>query len=337
MSTSQKLFKVDVAAGYLARFPDAASKTLARKAYTENGAVWPNLEACRKTFQYLRGTSGEKNRKSLSINDFVRPTHVSGDAFGRIPKPIVSGWHTVNFRGPMNALVLNDIHVPYHNARFIETAIKEGKEKAIDFLLLNGDIIDCYSISRWETDPRKRKFKQELDKTVELLRFLRSNFPKARMVYKLGNHEERYESYMMCKAPELLDIPRFELESMLEFENLGIECVREKMPIKLGKLHVIHGHEYRFAISNPVNPARGTYLRGKVNALCGHFHRSSSHSEKAMDEKVVTCWSVGCGCDMHPDYMPLNSWNLGFARVEIDAAGAFCVNNLRVVDGKVYE
>jgi hypothetical protein len=40
---------------------------------------------------------------------------------------------------------------------------------------------------------------------------------------------------------------------------------------------------------------------------------------------------------MHPDYMPLNSWNLGVARVEVSCNGAFRVNNLRYVDGEMYE
>jgi predicted phosphodiesterase len=299
--------------------------------------LWVNLEACRHSFRYLRGANGTMHRPRATKRGLAREQQKPGDPFGRIPEPIEDNWRAIRFDDKMNALVLNDLHIPYHDAKFIAAAIKCGRHHACDFVLLNGDIMDCYATSHWQTDPRKRDFRSERDKTHEFLAYVRQQFPKARIVYKLGNHEERYESYMMLKAPEMLDMPEFDFSNLLHFEELGVECVRDKMPISLGKLHVIHGHEYRFAIQNPVNPARGLFMRGKVNALCGHFHRSSSHSEKSMDEKVVTCWSVGAGCGMHPDYMPLNSWNLGFARVEVSAAGAFRVNNLRFVDGEVYE
>lgn len=337
MVTSKKLVKADVVAQYIRRFPKAPTQTLARIAYRENSALWPNLDACRHSFRYVRGANGERDIHKTAHRNVLREKQESGNPFGRIPAPISDGWHAVPFRGPMNALILCDLHIPYHNAKFIDTAIKQGKHYGCDFILLNGDIMDCYATSRWQTDPRKRNFKRERDKTVEFMHYMRGQFPKARIVYKLGNHEERYESYMMCKAPELLDMPEFSFDKLLGFEDLGIECVRDKMPIRLGKLNVIHGHEYRFAIQNPVNPARGLFLRGKVNALTSHFHRSSSHSEKSMEDKVVTCWSVGAGCQMHPDYMPLNSWNLGMARVEVDCPGAFRVNNLRYVDGEMYE
>lgn len=336
-STPKKLVKADVVSQYIKRFPKAATQTLARIAYKENPSLWVTLDACRHSFRYVRGADGSINRVKAAVRGLTRMQQAPGDPFGRIPVPITDGWHAVPFRGPMNALVLCDLHIPYHNAKFIDTAVKQGKHYGCDFILLNGDIMDCYAASHWQTDPRERNFKRERDKTREFLHYLRGQFPKARIVYKLGNHEERYESYMMCKAPEMLGMPEFDFAKLLHFEELGIECVRDKMPIRLGKLNVIHGHEYRFAIQNPVNPARGLFMRGKVNALCGHFHRSSSHSEKSMEDKVVTCWSVGAGCGMHPDYMPLNSWNLGMARTEVDCAGAFRVNNLRYVDGEMYE
>jgi len=334
---NKPLIKADVAAALVRKFPKAATRTLACMAFKKWPALWPSFDACRHSFRYLRGANGSKDRRQVAKRGLGREPQKSGDPFGRIPEPVEDNWRAVTFDGKLNTLILNDLHIPYHDAKFIDAAIKCGRHHACDFVLLNGDIMDCYATSHWQTDPRKRDFRSERDKTHEFLAYVRQQFPKARIVYKLGNHEERYESYMMLKAPEMLDMPEFDFSNLLHFEELGVECVRDKMPISLGKLHVIHGHEYRFAIQNPVNPARGLFMRGKVNALCGHFHRSSSHSEKSMDEKVVTCWSVGAGCGMHPDYMPLNSWNLGFARVEVSAAGAFRVNNLRFVDGEVYE
>jgi len=38
----------------------------------------------------------------------------------------------------------------------------------------------------------------------------------------------------------------------------------------------------------------------------------------------------------HPRYMPLNKWNIGFAKVETDNEGRFEVSNYRIVDGRIY-
>jgi hypothetical protein len=203
-------------------------------------------------------------------------------------------------------------------------------------ILLNGDIADHYSISRWQTDPRLRDFPGEINAVKFFLKGLREQFPKARIIYKHGNHEERYDKFLQLKAPELLEVEQFSWKSIFGLDDYGIELVTNKRPIKLGELNVIHGHEYVFQISNPVNPARGLYLRSKVHCLGGHFHQTSQHSEKNLEQSVVSTWSTGALCDLHPEYRPLNPWNHGFAFVETDHAGAFRVDNLRIVDGEVW-
>ncbi len=57
-----------------------------------------------------------------------------------------------------NILLLSDIHVPYHNIQALTLALKYGLENEVNTILLNGDIIDFYAISRFEKDPRKRNF-----------------------------------------------------------------------------------------------------------------------------------------------------------------------------------
>ena len=110
----------------------------------------------------------------------------------------------------------------------------------------------------------------------------------------------------------------------------------DKRPIRLGKLNVIHGHEYRFSISNPVNPARGFFLRTKTHVLGSHFHQPSHHSETNLEGCMISAWSTGCLCNVHPEYSPINNWGQGFAFVVVDKEGAFRVENLRIVGGKVW-
>jgi predicted phosphodiesterase len=325
-------------ASVLDRFPNHPTKTLARKAYAENKALWPNLEAAYTAFRRARGAVGHWHRKADANKSRFRPLQKPGDAFGKIPegKTDFESWGARQFNGPLNALVLSDIHVPYHDRQALVLALQHGRKAGANLVLLNGDILDCFSISRWEKDPRERDCPGELAACRAVLQSIREGFPRARIIYKLGNHEERFQSYMFCKAPELLGVEEFELKNLLRFEELKIECVGDKRPIRLGDLNVIHGHEYRFAISNPVNPARGLFLRGKAYGMCGHFHQTSHHTEKTVEQKNIATWSTGCLCDMHPEYAPINNWSHGFAMVQVGADGRFEVQNHYIAKGKIY-
>ncbi len=114
-----------------------------------------------------------------------------------------------------------------------------------------------------------------------------------------------------------------------------MDVVGEKRVIKANKLNIIHGHEYP-SVFSPVNIARGLYMKGKVSAMQGHNHQSSTHVETDMNGDIVTTWSLGCLCELNPAYMPLNKWNHGFAIVDLSDNGKeFHVRNFRIHKGKI--
>jgi len=337
---ARKYPQIETAREYIERFPTTPTRTLATKCYKENKALWPNPQAAYTCFRRARGNQGAKSRERNSRPEFFQPNDLHSRApFPSLPEGIThtEQWGAFEIPGPCNALCLGDIHVPYHDDVALRWALQTGLDNDVDTIILNGDAFDFYACSYWETDPRQRDFPAELDKGRQLLAGIREGFPDARIIWKIGNHEERYERYMIRKAPELLDVDDFQLEAMFRCEEYGVEVVSERRPIKLGQLFLLHGHEYKFAISNPVNPARGMFLRGISCAVTSHFHQSSQHSQPSLEDKVISCWSTGCLCDLHPDYMPLNKWNHGFALLRIDEAGKFRVINYRIIDGEVYE
>jgi predicted phosphodiesterase len=244
-------------------------------------------------------------------------------------------WRIHTIHGPARVLIISDIHIPYADTHALDTLFRFTEKEKITHVLLNGDIADFYAISRWETNPLVRNFPYEVSLTRDFLRTIRRIYRKAQILYKLGNHEERYETFLRRQAPDFCGLKTFDFSNLLEVDKLQIRCIRG-IPIKLGRmLNVVHGHEYRFQISNPVNPARGLFLRAKSHIIGGHFHQSSQHSERTIDGKVIAAWSVGCLCDLHPEYRPLNNWNHGFAIVEVTASGGFQVHNYTIIDGKV--
>lgn len=321
----------------IAEFPDAGALTLAKRAFRMRPELWPNQEACRSMIRDIFGCRGDLKRKQISDKTFYREPRKSGWS-PAIPEALLpmGDWKPLEIAGSVKALILSDVHIPFHDPVSLGVALQYGFDRNADLVLLNGDITDHYALSRWELDPKLRDFPAEVRATKLFLASIREGFPTARIIFKQGNHEERFERYLRLKAPDLLGLPEFEWGSVFGLDDLKIELVKDKRPIRLGQLNVIHGHEYVFSISNPVNPARGMYLRAKNHVLGGHFHQSSNHSEKTLEGKVVSAWSTGCLCGLHPVYRPLNPWNLGFAFVEVEADGAFHVQNLRIIEGKVY-
>lgn len=231
--------------------------------------------------------------------------------------------------------ILADIHIPYHDNTALEAALEHTDTFKPDNILLNGDQIDFFAISRWTKDPNERNLAGEISDTRQFLMHLRERYPNARIIWKNGNHEERWEHYLWHKAPELINVNDFKMEDVMRFKEYGVEFVHGRQKIKAGKhFTIIHGHEIPGAF-DPVNFARTLCLKLKVCAAAGHKHKSSEHSEKTADDKFITCWSIACLQEYHPDYMPLNNWNHGFAELTLNKSD-FQFSNYRIIDGKVY-
>ena len=232
--------------------------------------------------------------------------------------------------------VLSDIHVPYHSEVALKAAVEHLKSQKIVGLLLNGDIADFYSISRYVKNPANRDFGDELTQVRQLLKWLRQEFPGVRMVYKQGNHEERYQVWLWQHAAELSLQPEMSLDVWLHCNLYDIHMVGDQLPVMLGKLPVLHGHEKGKGMSAPVNQARGAFLRLHHTVLEGHGHRTSGHCEPDMWGDEVFCWSTGCLADLRPEYARINKYNHGFATVDVHADGSFDVANMRITkDGVV--
>lgn len=237
-----------------------------------------------------------------------------------------------HIEGPTKVGVLSDIHFPFHASREIAVALKECKRRGVNAILINGDMMECEGVSSWDKAPDGPTLADEIKCTQQFLDHIKSKFPKARVIFKHGNHEEWVERYIWKNAPRLFGALTMTLDQAI---GRPVEVVKDKRVIMLGKLAVIHGHEYRFAISNPVNPARGFFLRCKESVIGGHFHQFSSHSERTVTGRVITTWSTGCLRWLDPDFMPMNNHVHGAAIIEVDGKGHYQVDNFRILDGEI--
>lgn len=319
--------------------PTVASRTLARRLYEKYSKTWTTYNACCIAVRRERGAQGKYKRNAM------HPTAIrskedaeSCQQWGALlpePHPNKWAWQTLP-ESVGRWLILCDIHLPFHDPEALR-AVLDYAHGRCDGVLLGGDTLDCYALSRFEKDPELCDFDAELEACEGLLAALRAWGAKE-IVMKGGNHEARLERYLIAKAPELLASHRVRekltLPAFLDLEKRGVHWIDSMDPIKVGQLCILHGHEMGGGFSSPVNPARGVYLKGKECCLIGHEHRTSEHTEQSMLGTTITTWSMGCLCDLHPRYRPFNKWNSGAAILDLTGED-WKINNFRVVNGRV--
>lgn len=313
---------------YLLKYPYLGSRRLARLLHNEFPLEFRDVELARRVIRYYRGSSGDIDKAKLTEETFIPKVEMpESDEILYEPFGLTKEFFPV--------MIGSDAHVPYHDQDVLELFVERAITIKAKTFILNGDWIDFHLLSRFVKDPRKRDVLGEIEQLCEILRIIHETVPEARIVYKFGNHEERFDLYLMNAAPELFKLPEMRLSFLLKQRCPFVEIVEMKRVIHAEGLNIVHGHEYKHSIISPVNPARGLFIRAKKSAICGHFHQTSEHSEPTIEDKLITTWSTGCMCDRHPQYMPLNNWNHGFAEIHWDEEGLYHVRNRRVVNYKL--
>ena len=327
------MMKIDIARDYRIKYGNnMPTLTLARIMYNENVEAFMSVDHARTTLRQIEGKSGIKMRNTIKDKSLYMTEERPKNPW-KLPESEETKYEPFHIKEKKIA-VLSDVHIPYHSITALSAALDFIQAEKPDAILLNGDTIDFYGLSRFMKDPRKRSVAHELQATRDFLDIL-SQFG-AKIYFKIGNHEERYQNYLIMKAPELLGVQQFELQHLLGLDERGIDLIADKRIIKANDLNIVHGHEFGQSIFSPVNIARGLFLRGKVTAMQGHNHSVSEHTESNMNGETTTTWSLGCLCELNPAYLPINKWSHGFAIVDLSDNGKdFHVRNYRIHKGKI--
>ena len=321
--------KAELARKIIEKYPTWSKKALGKELHKLHPDQFKDSEHARLFIRDVTGASGTNRKSSRQTDKYIGPKLNPGRFNDFTPYVL----------GHKRIAILSDIHIPYHDREALMLALNWVKDFAPDCIVLNGDIIDCYQLSNFQKDPDERRFSEELEELQNFLSDLRDNF-SCEIIYKMGNHEERYERWLWDKGKDVTGIKGANGEDLLSWETVthaskyGHKIVTNKRIIKAGKLNIGHGHEFGKSIFSPVNPARGFYLRAKSSFIGGHYHQTSEHVERDLNGGITGCWSTGCLCDLNPAYMPINRWNLGFCAVEVDDT-EFTVYNKKIINGKI--
>lgn len=237
------------------------------------------------------------------------------------------------------ALIANDIHFPKHNKVAVNCFLKVHQLLKPEILVLNGDILDCGTVSRhdrfsppkchWTDSQFLEGMQKEFLAAKSFLDILWKDAPKGqRRIFMLGNHEVWLQDFIN-ESPKSRAI--FDIRQNLNLGGYSYEIYKYGDFINLGKLKVCHG------LYTGLNHAKKHVDMMGKSVLYGHNHDIQVHSKVTPESDTHMGWSNGCLSDLNPDYLrnkPQN-WNHGFAIVYIYPNSDFQVDLKRITHGKV--
>jgi len=200
-------------------------------------------------------------------------------------------------------------------------------------IVLNGDIVDCFSISSHRVDAEELT-KSGLNSEIDLASWLMSQFSKVPERYWIGgNHEDRLYRYVTDRAPQLGRVATITFPKLFDLEKYGFKWTPYGEYITLGKLMVTHGEIVR---KHSAYSAKAHFDKYGNSVLIGHTHRMGWYAHTNISgphgawENGCLCRLDGLGYTHHPD------WQHCFAVVHVGPGGYFNVQQMPILDRKMF-
>lgn len=235
-------------------------------------------------------------------------------------------------------IVCNDWHIPFHDKKLYKLFKLFVKDFKPEILVINGDFVDFWEISKFSKTPRAGKsLDAELREARIILQELRTLLPKTKIVYVFGNHEFRLRSYIINKAPELYGLRGLSVEEQLELKDLDIEVVAPRdgasrfidTYYKLGKLYVGHFNQVN---QHAGYTAKNLVERKNASILQAHTHRYGVSAKRTIDGQQIVGVENFCMCDLNPNYASDVNWQQGWSVVYLkEDSGRFHIYPIHVL------
>ena len=232
----------------------------------------------------------------------------------RIPAPAI----VTSKNAAYVAVVYGDTHVPFHDPRAVAVVQLVVRSAKPHTLLNVGDLVDCWSISRFDKDPSRRDTLQDnIDEARQHLAEMAQMAPKARRVLLEGNHESRLSRLIASLEGAHRELPKLRIfqESMtwptlLDLDGVGFEWVPDRQQSRtpiLPKMITKHGTVVRKWSGAT---AKGEWEKYGASGLSGHTHRLGQFLHR--DHNGTASWiETGCTCLLDPPYGTDFDWQQG--------------------------
>jgi len=321
--------KIEVAKSYVRANPNTPHRTIAKIMNNDRPDLWRTVELARAAVRSVVGQNGKQNRAKRSKDCY------NGDALSKLERELssVPAGIPAELRTELTPYtiqpgdkwgIIGDVHIPVHSKMAVETAVRFLRKRGYKNLLFLGDAVEHSRTSRFSHDPNDPDIYGELKAFTAFLKYVRGEF-RGEIVFKAGNHEINLTRYVQDNAPALASLPCLQFNELVGFNRYGIEYVGDKTKIEMGYMNFIHGHEYNGG--SVLNPA--SWLLRKTRACCAtaHWHRADTARGKTVRGVQLSTWSVGCLCNLSPDWCSSNEWCWGCADIETETNGNFRFSN----------
>ena len=210
-------------------------------------------------------------------------------------------------------LFIGDIHVPFHDVLATNLLLEFIRTHKPDTIYLIGDIVDFYTLSKYDKNPQRLiTLQDDLDQAVELLTAIREAAgTECRMYFRSGNHEYRLDKYLAAH-PEISQLRAMRLSSLLEFKALEIKEIGYTEYHELFGMQIEHGDLVR---KRSGSTAGGMLDKRWKSGISGHTHRLGVHY--ISNQSGDYFWAEnGCLCSVSPHYViGRPDWHQGFSLV----------------------
>lgn len=245
---------------------------------------------------------------AFARNGLESPTHYLApdekEALRRQVQKVPEGYRTV--------VVANDFHVPFHNVPGVNAWLELCRDLQPEVIVINGDFLDCYTVSTFPKNPGVPLLQEEINEGLAVLEQLRRNCPTATIHFTEGNHEERLRRLIKANHG-LYGLEAFTLESLLEFDRLGIKFYHYGDVVEIGNLAVYHGEVVR---GHSCYSAKGEMAKGGYQyMITGHTHRVGWYHHKTRVRNNQALENGGLFDLAQCDYQSSPNWQNGFCVV----------------------
>jgi len=232
--------------------------------------------------------------------------------------------------------VISDIHVPFHDVAATAQAIEYLKDAGIDELTLLGDICDFMAVSRFSRSLERRAgLKYELDSTIEFLDVVRQTFKKIKINYVCGNHEERWEKYLMDKSPELIGLEGMTIQEKLRLKDFNIQWHETK--------YIDNDMVFYHGVGRSSGDAGGSVKlwlnHFMTSVIIGHVHKQAVLYKRTGTGRVLVGIENPTLSQLDPEYEPTgtSNWQQGGTVLLMDYANNVNIPYpFQICNGKLY-
>jgi len=204
--------------------------------------------------------------------------------------------------------------VPYEDKESVELVFKFAKDLQPDKLIIAGDLIDFYSISKFSRDPaRVLNLEQEFKQGREILTKIADILPNTEKIFIFGNHEDRLRKFIWNNP--VLD-GCIDIEDKLGLKDYGYKWYNYGKNYEYKTLIYTHGYKVN---KHSAYTAKNLLEDLGMSVIFGHTHRMGTHYKTNHGGSLVAVEN-GCLCinDLSYDWFrrEVPNWQKGISVVK---------------------